>query len=297
MLSVNNVRNFAYFAAMPFMGAYALALGIAALADGVLTRWVGWGGVLAGVGVLFAIPAAAVGVPYAMPLWLLWWLGVGISLVRYRLLAPTREPRDVQCACVERGGRARLSRGDDMRLPRLLPAALGAVLGVVGAVVAVVVARLAALDQAPVDQLAIAVAVSAWAAVAMLVTVARPGNRVGDLLALGVAAWGVGEGSLSLGLRGNLGDSANTAAAWLTTLGTASRALGWLVLVLAVPFVLPDGKSPWPGRRGPVAVARVAWSWAPSPCSPWRRCWRRCLSTGGRQASTVPPVCPRVCSW
>ena len=92
VLSVNNVRNFAYFAAMPFMGAYALALGIAALADGVLTRWVGWGGVLAGVGFLLAIPAAAVGVPYAMPLWLLWWLGVGISLVRYRPLAPTGNP-------------------------------------------------------------------------------------------------------------------------------------------------------------------------------------------------------------
>ena len=159
-----------------------------------------------------------------------------------------------------------------MRLPRLLPAALGAVLGVVGAVVAVVVARLAALDQAPVDQLAIAVAVSAWAAVAMLVTVARPGNRVGDLLALGVAAWGVGEGSLSLGLRGNLGDSANTAAAWLTTLGTASRALGWLVLVLAVPFVFPDGKTPWPGRRGPggvvvgaIALFTVATLLAPVP--------------------------------
>src|SRR4051812_37162169 len=40
VLSVNNVRNFAYFAAMPLMGAYSLAVGVAALVDGVLTRWV-----------------------------------------------------------------------------------------------------------------------------------------------------------------------------------------------------------------------------------------------------------------
>ena len=68
---------------------------------------------------------------------------------------------------------------------------------------AVVVARLAANDEVPVDQLAIAVAV--------LIVVARPGNRVGELLALGAAAWGVGEGLLSLGLRGNLEDSAAVA--------------------------------------------------------------------------------------
>ena len=89
VLSVNNVRNFAYFAAMPFMAAYSLCLGVAALADGVLTKWVGWGGILAGTAFLLAIPAAAIGVPFAMPLWLLWWLGVGISLLRYRPLAST----------------------------------------------------------------------------------------------------------------------------------------------------------------------------------------------------------------
>ena len=98
VLSVNNVRNFAYFAAMPFMGAYALALGVAALADGVLTRWVGWGGAFAGAALLLAIPAAAVGVPFAMPLWLVWWLGVGISLLRHRPLAPTGNPESSDAA-------------------------------------------------------------------------------------------------------------------------------------------------------------------------------------------------------
>lgn len=43
VLVINNVRNFAYFAAMPFMGVTALGFGAAAIADNVMTRWVGWG--------------------------------------------------------------------------------------------------------------------------------------------------------------------------------------------------------------------------------------------------------------
>lgn len=83
VLVVNNVRNFAYFAAMPFMAVAALGFGAAAIADKVLTRWVGWGGVAVGVLCLVAVPAAAVGVSYAMPVWLLWWLGAGITLSRH----------------------------------------------------------------------------------------------------------------------------------------------------------------------------------------------------------------------
>lgn len=98
VLAINNVRNFAYFAVTLLMGAYALGVGVAAIADGRLTRWVGWGGVVVGVACLLAVPAAGVGVQYAQPLWLLWWLGVGVTLLR-RLPAaktpelPAREPR------------------------------------------------------------------------------------------------------------------------------------------------------------------------------------------------------------
>lgn len=82
VLIVNNVRNFAYFAAIPFMSLTALGFGTAAILDAVLTRWIGWAGV--GVGVLFllAVPAAAVGISYAQPVWLLWWIGVGVVLLR-----------------------------------------------------------------------------------------------------------------------------------------------------------------------------------------------------------------------
>ena len=84
VLSLNNVRNFAYFVATPFMGLYSIAIGVAAISDRRLTRWVGWGGVIAGTSFLLAVPAAAIGIQYAMPLWLLWWLGNGIALLRHR---------------------------------------------------------------------------------------------------------------------------------------------------------------------------------------------------------------------
>jgi hypothetical protein len=83
-LAVNNVRNFAYFAVMPVLGAHALALAAAAFIDRMFAWWVGWGGVIVGVALLLAIPAATIGVQYGMPLWLLWWLGIGVSLLRHR---------------------------------------------------------------------------------------------------------------------------------------------------------------------------------------------------------------------
>ena len=93
VLVINNVRNFAYFAAMPFMGVAAIGFGAAAIADRVMTRWVGWGGVAVGALCLLAVPAAAVGVSYAMPLWLLWWLGAGITLLRQPAVDEPTEAR------------------------------------------------------------------------------------------------------------------------------------------------------------------------------------------------------------
>ncbi|WP_122261004.1 ATP-binding protein [Ornithinimicrobium cerasi] len=136
-----------------------------------------------------------------------------------------------------------------MRLP-LLPAVLLALAGAAGAVVNVALARVQEPDRVPVDEVCVAVVVLAYGAVSVLVAAARPRHLVGRLLATGSAAWGLGEGSLALGLHLGAGD----AAAWAVTLGTASRALGWLTLVIVVPFVLPDGRAPWPGRRLPGAV-------------------------------------------
>lgn len=83
VLTVNNIRNFSYFLSLPFLGVFAMGTGIATLVDHVLTRWVGWGGLVVGVALVLAIPAAGVGIQYGMPLWLLWLLGAAINLLRH----------------------------------------------------------------------------------------------------------------------------------------------------------------------------------------------------------------------
>lgn len=141
-----------------------------------------------------------------------------------------------------------------MRLSRLLPATLSVLLGVAGALVSVGSARVEAPDVVPANELAVAVVVTAYGGVALLVSIVQPRNRVGYLMVLGAAAWGVGEGLLALGIH----EHSTTAGSWLISLGATSRALGWLVLVLAVPFTFPDGRPPWPRRRAPGIVVGLA---------------------------------------
>jgi hypothetical protein len=82
VLAVNNVRNFAFFLALPTAGAFVLGTGIAALGDGLGGRWFGWTSIAVGVALLLAIPAAAVGIQFGMPLLLVWWLCLATSLLR-----------------------------------------------------------------------------------------------------------------------------------------------------------------------------------------------------------------------
>lgn len=137
---------------------------------------------------------------------------------------------------------------------RLLPATLGVLFGCAGALVSVGVARAGAPERVPFNELAVAVVVTVYASVALLVTAVRPGNPVGRLMVLGATAWGAGEGLIALGLHGHL----PALTGWLVSLGIASRALGWLLLVIAVPFVFPDGRVPWPRRRVPGLVVAGA---------------------------------------
>ncbi|HET6967092.1 MAG TPA: hypothetical protein VFI44_02390 [Ornithinibacter sp.] len=82
-LTVNNVRNFSYFIGLTLLGAHALGLGLAALGDRRGARWVGWGGVAVGVVLLLTVPLAAIGVAnVAMPLWMLWWVGLSVLMLR-----------------------------------------------------------------------------------------------------------------------------------------------------------------------------------------------------------------------
>ena len=81
---VNDVRNFAFFISLAVLGLHALATGVSALADGVMRRWVGVGGIVVGVLMLLAMTTQGVAdtVNLSSMIWMVWWLGLGISLLR-----------------------------------------------------------------------------------------------------------------------------------------------------------------------------------------------------------------------
>ncbi len=84
-LAINNIRNFAYYLSLAFLGAHAIGLGVAARADGLMPRWVGWGGPGVGVVLLLAVPAAAVGLADGATLvWIVWWAGLAVLMLRHR---------------------------------------------------------------------------------------------------------------------------------------------------------------------------------------------------------------------
>lgn len=138
---------------------------------------------------------------------------------------------------------------------RITPTAT-AVLAVAGGTVS---ALLAAQQRAgvPTGDIVVAAVICAYAGVGLLIAQARPGHLVGRLLLGGAAAWGGGEAALALAVQGLPVDGLDTdpgsvpATAELALAGTTLRGAGWLVLVLAVPLVFPDGRLP-----------RRPWRWA-----------------------------------
>jgi hypothetical protein len=83
--AINNVRIFGYFLSLGLLGVHALALAIAARQDRIFTRWIGWGGLVTGIVLLACVPAALVGQQdWGTLVWLVWWIGVGVLLIRHR---------------------------------------------------------------------------------------------------------------------------------------------------------------------------------------------------------------------
>ncbi|HVN13221.1 MAG TPA: hypothetical protein VMT69_14085 [Kineosporiaceae bacterium] len=81
---VNDIRNFGFVLQVALMAAMSLALGIAALAEQLCTRWVGvFGIVLGGVGIVL-VPLAHNVVSLV---WILWWVGLAVLLLRGRRTA------------------------------------------------------------------------------------------------------------------------------------------------------------------------------------------------------------------
>lgn len=76
---VNDIRNYSYILQVAISLAMALALGVAALAERIHVRWVGWCGVVIGAVGIVATPFAhnAIGMVQ-----LVWWVGLGVLCLR-----------------------------------------------------------------------------------------------------------------------------------------------------------------------------------------------------------------------
>ncbi len=96
-----------------------------------------------------------------------------------------------------------------------------------------------------VSAVALAVTIALIALTGCVVTLARPGNRVGWLIIATGCAWGVGEGLFDAGVRGIVtAPGTIPAASALAVVGGPVRAAGWLGAAIAVPVVFPDGRLP-----------------------------------------------------
>ncbi len=83
LVVVSEVRFFAYFASLFVLAVQAIGLGIAARSDRFSPRWVGIGGVVIGVVLAVGVAGAGIGLhDYASMLWMIWWVGVGVALIR-----------------------------------------------------------------------------------------------------------------------------------------------------------------------------------------------------------------------
>jgi hypothetical protein len=86
---VNDVRNFAFYLSLLVLGLQAVALGVAARSDGFSPRWTGLGGVVVGVLLMAGVAGAGLGLhDYASLIWMVWWIGVAIALIRNAPTAP-----------------------------------------------------------------------------------------------------------------------------------------------------------------------------------------------------------------
>lgn len=76
---VNDIRNLGFYLQVALHGGMALALGIAALSEKIFTKWIGWTGLAVGAVLIIATPFAQ---DVASMVWLVWWIGVGVLLLK-----------------------------------------------------------------------------------------------------------------------------------------------------------------------------------------------------------------------
>ena len=126
---------------------------------------------------------------------------------------------------------------------------LAALVGVTGEGIAIAAATSA---DARWNEVAVGAVVLTYAAVGLLILWHRPGHPVGRI-ATGIATvWGVGEAMVAMSYVSLTQDPHSTAAALASATGSFLRGLPWLVAVMWLPLVFPDG------RRSGTRLARVA---------------------------------------
>lgn len=125
-----------------------------------------------------------------------------------------------------------------MRTVRVALTLMAAALAVAGALVPPLLATAGRDD---VDDAMIVLVVATYAVVGAVIELARPGHRVGRLMLGGAMAWGLGEALIALAVGGA---AASDALALAGVLGTALRGVGWLLLVVGLPLLFPDGRPP-----------------------------------------------------
>jgi hypothetical protein len=91
--ALNNVRIFGYFLSLLLLGGSTLGFALAALADRVHVRWFGGFGVVAGLALLVSTPLAGIGQQdWGTLVWMVWFVGVGVLMLRHREDAPATTP-------------------------------------------------------------------------------------------------------------------------------------------------------------------------------------------------------------
>ena len=98
---------------------------------------------------------------------------------------------------------------------------------------------------------------AAYIVVGLLILRTQPTHVVGRLMLAGGAVSGLGSGMLEVGWAQLQHHPGTVWAQLLATLGSTGRGIGWLLVVLMLPQVFPDGT-----RTGPRRLLRVAWAGA-----------------------------------
>lgn len=94
----------------------------------------------------------------------------------------------------------------------------------------------------------------AYVSVGLLILRSDRRHRVGRLMLFGGGVAAVGSAALEVAYLTLQRDPGNGTAAFAATIGSAARGFGWLLVVLVLPFVFPDGQ-----RAGPQRLASFSW--------------------------------------